>query len=73
MLCTQCQRECRARFEVTSYSAAGKVLAVGQLCSVACLIRWALLYGWRLGQRGLQMLLKAVPTLPPKKPRRGLR
>jgi hypothetical protein len=73
MLCTQCHHECHSRFEVTVYSSTNKVLVVGQLCSVACLVRWALLYGWRVGQRGLQTLLKAVPKLPLKKPPGGLR
>lgn len=67
--CARCRLPLRAtsRFEVLHYGPRG-VRARAQLCSVTCLLAWAVAYGVRLGRGGVEALLRALPrALPPTK------
>jgi hypothetical protein len=62
MICRLCRKPFVARFEVTHYGLDGKMRASVQLCSIACVIKWAIGYGVALGRRSVQLMLKGLPV-----------
>jgi len=61
MHCFHCKKPLRARFEITHYDSENRVKVHSQLCSLTCVIQWAIRYGVVVANRGLQKLLRGIP------------
>lgn len=63
--CAFCRRP-QARFYLVEYNRDHQPVLRVWLCSLACLVRWALTSGVERIQRGAQMLLRGVSSKRPK-------